>query len=88
MRRHDLTNKKTMSKTKTMTITKTMTFREYPSRHLIPVMRWHDLTEIDIDNIIWRTPLIKEQSSRLVAFVTLIKFLTIENNNLNIHKDP
>ena len=31
---------------------------------------------------------LKEQSQRLVAFVTLVTFLTIENNNLNIHSDP
>ena len=31
---------------------------------------------------------LKEQSQRLVAFVTLVTFLTIENNNLKIHSDP
>ena len=31
---------------------------------------------------------LKEQSQRLVAFVTLVTFLTIEKNNLNIHSDP
>ena len=30
----------------------------------------------------------KEQPQRLVAFVTLVTFLTIENKNLNIHSDP
>ena len=31
---------------------------------------------------------LKEQSQRLVAFATLVTFLTIENNNLKIHSDP
>ena len=31
---------------------------------------------------------LKEQPQRLVAFVTLVTFLTIENKNLNIHSDP
>ena len=31
---------------------------------------------------------LKEQSQRLVTFETLVTFLTIENNNLNIHSDP
>jgi len=31
---------------------------------------------------------LKKQSQRLVTFDTLITFLTIENNNLNIHSDP
>ena len=30
---------------------------------------------------------LKEQPQKLVAFVTLVTFLTIENNNLNIHSD-
>ena len=32
--------------------------------------------------------ILKEQSMRLVTFETLIIFLTIENNTLNIHSDP
>ena len=31
---------------------------------------------------------LKDQSSRLVTFETLITFMTIENNNLNIHSVP
>jgi len=31
---------------------------------------------------------LKEQSLKLVTFDTLITFLTIENNNLNIHSNP
>ena len=62
MRRHDLANKKTITKTKTITITKT--FIEFPQRailetfkrHLIRVMRRHDRTKIDNDNDIKRTP--------------------------------
>ena len=45
----------------------------WPLRHLIRVMRRHDL---------------KERPKRLVTFETLITFLTIKNNNLNIHSDP
>ena len=41
-------------------------------------------SEKDNDNDNWRTP----AQNRLVTFETLITFLTIENNNLNIHSDP
>ena len=71
MRRHDLINKKTMTKTKI--------FKKHPQRaipetfdlgrHLIRVMRRHDQTKIDIDNDhdSLRTPL------RLVTIVNTPK---------------
>ena len=40
----------------------------------------------DKDNDKWRTP--SKNNPRPLTFETLITFLTIENNNLNIHSDP
>ena len=40
----------------------------------------------DKDNDKWRTP--SKNDPRPLTFETLITFLTIENNNLNIRSDP
>ena len=77
MRRHDLTNKKKMTKTMTMTMTKTKTKT---------MTKTNSMKKRKTMTIAKNT--LKEQSQRLVAFVTLVTFLTIENNNLKIHSDP
>ena len=61
-------------------------------RHLIREMRRHDLTIKKTmtktnTNTMTMTMTIEKHPKR-VTFETLITFLTIENNNLNIHSDP
>ena len=53
-------------------------------RYFIRVTRRHDETKLNIDNENQRTH--SKMDLRFVTFLSLITFLTTENNNLNI--DP
>ena len=113
MRSHEITNKKTMTKTNTktkaMTMTKTNTFREHIQRATLETCDLWDILSEWWEDMTWPKKIKwqrqrqwqwqwqwqrhlenthKEQSYRLVAFVTPITFLTIENNNLKIYSYP
>ena len=82
--------------TKTMTMTKTMTkiSREHPQNVILDTFGTFDKSGEDTDKTM--TNIFSEHLQRAptetfdlskVTFETPITFLTIENNNLNIHSD-